>query len=397
MAGQFQSAQPPLRDSGQILVLTTVSMIALMGIMAFTLDASFMFEKRNRLHAAADAAAKSAAIEVDRNPSVALTSLQNFADEQVSAHGFVSTRLGGTTSVVVNHPPTTGDFAGNAAYVQVIASEGTSTFFAKITGWMNMTPTASAIAGAGNPTTCMIIQEDLSIGNTFLNLNGCGVEVGGNLYGNNPNSTIGGTPTPPVGVTGTCSGTCGAMGSLTTGVPPPDDPFAGLAAPSMPTSPCVLGTAATLSPGCYTGMADTVTTLSAGEYYVTGPIEIGNLSGTGVLIYLTGSGQLTAQNNRAIHLTAPTTGTYAGIAIFQDVSDTLNFEVGQNFTIDVTGAIYMPGTDVNFQNSLMFTTTGCTLFIAKSLFIRNGNGLVSNSGCASTFGTAGFLVASIAR
>ena len=58
MALQFTRPRPSRCESGQILVLTTVSMIAVMGIMALSLDASFMFEKRNRLHAAADAAAR---------------------------------------------------------------------------------------------------------------------------------------------------------------------------------------------------------------------------------------------------------------------------------------------------------------------------------------------------
>src|SRR5215210_2462762 len=93
------------QESGQILVLTAVSMIALLGISALTLDASFMYAKRNRLHAAADAAAKSGAIEVIRNAGVSQSSLETFADQQVAANGFVSTRLGGTTSVVINHGP----------------------------------------------------------------------------------------------------------------------------------------------------------------------------------------------------------------------------------------------------------------------------------------------------
>ena len=110
------SARPSNRESGQILVLTAVTMIALLGIAALTLDASFMYDKRNRLHAAADAAAKSAAIEVLRNPAVALTSLEAFADQQVAAHGFTPTRASGTTSVVVNHGPSSGPFAGNVGF-----------------------------------------------------------------------------------------------------------------------------------------------------------------------------------------------------------------------------------------------------------------------------------------
>jgi hypothetical protein len=244
----------------------------------------------------------------------------------------------------------------------------------------------------------MIIQEDLTIGNTALTMNGCGVAVGDDLTGGNPNARIIGTPTPTVGVTGVCTGTCGAMGDLTTGAPLPEDPLAGLAAPPMPVSPpCSAGTAASLPPGCYTSIASTVTTLQSGIFYVTGTVDIANLSGTNVMIYLTSTGHLTATNNKELHLTAPTSGPYTGIAIFQDPSNSSNFDTGQHFLLDVTGAIYMPGTDVDFPNALTFSSTTCTLFIAKSLAVRNGNGSISNSGCAGAFGGAAFLTASIAQ
>ncbi len=371
-------------------------MVALLGIMALSLDASFMFEKRNRLHAAADTGAKTAAYEIIRNPSVSQTSLEAFADQQVIAHGLLPTRQGGTASVVVNRPPSSGSFAGNVNYVEVIVSESTSTFFAKILGLISMTTLASAVAGAGNPSACMIVKEDLTIGNTNLLLNGCGVSVGGDLEGTNPNARITGTPTPWVGVTGTCSGTCTGMGNLTTGVPIAVDPLEGLATPTDPGG-CQAGVAATLSPGCYTSIADTVTTLLPGIYYVTGTIDINNLSGTNVMIYLAAGGNITSGNNKELHLTAPTSGPYTGVAIFQDPANTSNFGAGQNFTLDVLGAIYMPGTDVDFPNALTFTSTTCTLFIAKSLTIRNGNGLINNSGCAGAFGGAAFLTASIAQ
>ena len=383
-------------DAGQILVLAAVSMIALLGIAALTLDTSFMFDKRNQLHAAADAAAKSAAIEIIRNSGVSQASLEAFADQQVGAHGFVSSRLGGTTSVVINRGPSSGPFAGNVNYVEAIVSEATSTFFGTLLGFVSMTPLASAVAGAGNPSACMIIIDDMSIGNTALTLNGCGLAVGGDLEGDNPNALVTGTPTPSVGVTGTCSGTCSGMGSLTTGAPTPIDPLAGLAAPTNPGG-CSAGVAATLNPGCYTSIGATVTTLNPGVYYVTGKVNIDNLSGTGVMIYLTGAGQLTADNNKEIHLTAPTTGAYAGIAVFQDPANTLNFEVKNSFTLDVSGAIYMPGVDVEFKNHLIFTAGTCNLFIAKSLTVKNGSGAISNAGCAGAFGGAAFLTASIAQ
>jgi hypothetical protein len=187
------------------------------------------------------------------------------------------------------------------------------------------------------------------------------------------------------------------MGSLTTGAPTPTDPLAGLPAYPNPGG-CIAGVAPTLSPGCYTTIATSVTKLNPGVYYVTGKLDVAtNLTGTDVMIYLTGGGYISIGNNNALHLSAPRSGTYTGIAIFQDPSDSHAFDVHNNSDLDVNGAIYMPGVDVDINNSLSFVNTNCTLFIAHSLNIRNGNGSMSNAGCASTFGGAAFLSVSIAE
>ena len=395
------SARPSDRESGQILILTAVTMIVLLGIAALTLDASFMYDKRNQLHAAADAAAKSAAIEIARQGTgVAIGSLRNFADQQVNAHGFTPVRLGGTTIVDVNHGPASGPFAGNAGFVEVIVSQPTGTFFARILGTNSMTPTARAVAGSSNPQNCMIVKEDLTFGNSAIHSNGCGVAVGGDIDPTKPGSTIDGTPLPSVGVHGDCVGvSCDQMGVLTLGAPVPTDPLAGLPLPTNPGG-CVAGTAATLTPGCYTSIAGSVTTLTAGIYYVTGRVDVDNLSGTNVMIYLSGSGQLGAAspgNNKIITLTAPTSGTYKGIAIFQDPANASDIDIKNSFTFTVTGALYFPGADINFKNNLTITNTSCTLFIGKSLNFDNGTGTFTNSGCATTFGGAVFLGVSIAQ
>jgi hypothetical protein len=165
----------------------------------------------------------------------------------------------------------------------------------------------------------------------------------------------------------------------------------------------IAGTAVILSPGCYTSIATTVHGLTAGPngtpgiYYVTGQIDVENLAGTNVMIYLTGAGQIVSSNNNELHLTAPTSGPYNGIAIFQDPTDHLNFDVNNSLTLDVTGAMYLPGADVDIENHLDFTLTTCTLFIARSLSIKNGNGGMSNKDCAATFDGAAFLSVSIAE
>jgi hypothetical protein len=235
--------------------------------------------------------------------------------------------------------------------------------------------------------TCLVTMGDLTIGNSTLTLNGCGAAVGGNLTGSNPAAVIVGTPTPSVNVTGTCEGTCGSMGQLQLGSSPPVDPLAGLTPPSNPGG-CVAGTSATLLPGCYTSIASSVTTLNPGVYYVTGTVSIDSLTGTDVMIYLVGNGRLTALNNKSLNLTGRTSGTYKGIAIFQDASNANNLLAGNNFTLSVLGAIYMPGADVNFPNSVTVTDTGCTFFLARSIVFSNTTGTLSNTGCAAYYGDA---------
>jgi hypothetical protein len=121
------------------------------------------------------------------------------------------------------------------------------------------------------------------------------------------------------------------------------------------------------------------------------------LTGSGVFLFLTGAGQIHAENNRGLTLTARTSGPYVGIAIFQDPSDTMPWDTRNNFLLDVKGVIYMPGVDVDIANALTFVNNGCNLFIAKSLNIRNGNGDMSSTGCASAFAGAAFLSVSLAE
>ena len=94
-------------ERGQILIVNVASLVMLLGVAALSIDASFMYDKRNKLYAAADAAAKSAAAEVHRNPGVSTTDLRTFANHEVSALGLDP---GVSTTVTINHPPANGPF-----------------------------------------------------------------------------------------------------------------------------------------------------------------------------------------------------------------------------------------------------------------------------------------------
>ncbi len=65
--GALVAKRTPVGDQrGQILIVTVLSMTVLLGFAALSIDASFMYDRRNQLYAAADAAAKSVAAELHR-------------------------------------------------------------------------------------------------------------------------------------------------------------------------------------------------------------------------------------------------------------------------------------------------------------------------------------------
>src|SRR5262245_26160496 len=133
-------------ERGSILILTVLSMTALLGLAALSIDAAFVYDQRNRLGAAADSAALAAAQEYKRSPTTA--NLQTYANYAVSMHlggtgvSAVSGASGVSTctapsstseaAVCVNSPPVNGPFAGTNKYVEVIVARKVPTFFMNV-------------------------------------------------------------------------------------------------------------------------------------------------------------------------------------------------------------------------------------------------------------------------
>jgi prepilin-type N-terminal cleavage/methylation domain-containing protein len=141
---------------------------------------------------------------------------------------------------------------------------------------------------------------------------------------------------------GTCA-TC-AYTNRSNAVP---DPLAGLPAPSsagLPVDPAPQGS--TYSPGVYTTQFSPTGTLSPGVYVLQAGFNLNGqqaVVGDGVLIYVTG-GSFTVSGQATLRITAPTSGTYAGISIWQAASDTNAFSIaGNGGASSVGGLIYAPG------------------------------------------------------
>lgn len=157
------------------------------------------------------------------------------------------------------------------------------------------------------------------------------------------------------GISGSTSPT-----AATTGVTPENDPFNNLTGPT-PTNGCAGYTSSTTSVTgtvnnsgviCYSNAVTlSSATLNNGIYVfengvtVSGTVTVSN----GTLDIYSGSFN---QGNATLNVTAPTSGTYNGIAILQPSSNTNELQVqfgSSNQTLD--GMIYAPGAYVYLQDN----------------------------------------------
>lgn len=114
----------------------------------------------------------------------------------------------------------------------------------------------------------------------------------------------------------------------------------------------------------------------------------GNLSCTGCTIVLTNQdtasdatiGQFKVNASSEINLTAPTDGTYKGIAIYQDRraqdSPSAQNKINGNSDSAITGALYFPNQELDY-NGTGNTTATCTMFVARRIKF-SGNSSTSN-------------------
>ena len=153
---------------------------------------------------------------------------------------------------------------------------------------------------------------------------------------------------------------------------------------------------------CYSSMSvgsGKTLTLPPGTYYINGGdahIQ-GNLSCSACTIVLTNKsgsttatiGQFKVNASAQINMSAPTTGDFAGIAIFQDRrakdSASANNQINGNSSSVINGTIYFPNQELIY-NGTGNTAAVCTMFIAKRLIFSGNSGLSNKFKTASECG-----------
>lgn len=131
---------------GQALALLAVVLFALTAIIALVVDGGMMFSTYRDMQSVVDAAATAAARDLARGESV------TFA--KATATDYVRVQNGQSAADVEVHiPPSSGPFAGNASFVEVIATEQVPVYFSRVTGGEPHYPVKTrGVAGVENAT-----------------------------------------------------------------------------------------------------------------------------------------------------------------------------------------------------------------------------------------------------
>lgn len=314
---------------GTILVMTAIVLIALVGLLGLVVDGGQMMTAHRATQNAADAAATAAAMDMSTGKSNAIAI--------ATASSFVKQYNGmPNATVTVNVAPASGPHASNSQYAEAIVSNSVRLWLIPVLGIAStQTVTARAVAGnEGSPGGGTVMMLDPTArpgfysdgsaflkvnGSVYINSNGGGMTQAGQPINNGNTgsaiSTSGGAKLiasniQSVGGISAAPGSgvqnySGSSNPLTTGVTPAVDPLLNLPTPTTANGavstkyPAVnlAGVAtATLSPGVYPSIniqGSAKVTMNPGIYIITGGgLNVGNsgvLSGTGVMIYNTGS------------------------------------------------------------------------------------------------------------
>ena len=381
---------------GNIAIISALSMPCLVGFCGMGADVGYWYYRQRVVQAAADVTAYNAIVAMSAGSSTA--TIKSGASGDAKTNGWNSSQ--GT--ITVNLPPTTGTHK-NANSAEVILTENEPRFFSEIFSSKTVKISARAVATFnGTGTACMLALNKTAKsafqfwGHNSSTLKNCNavsdslnvqsLSVGGNSTVTAPCVIASGG----VYVTSTLNLTS-CKSPLTYAQYTPD-PYASKSAPTIPAN-CknAPNGAGNLSPGKYCGglsIKDT-RTLNPGVYVISGGTfslnANANITGSGVMFYLTNGATLQFNGNATFNLTASTdgsNGTTAGILFFSDRSQaSANQSFNGTSQSVLTGALYFP-TQALTINGDYSGANGCMQVVADTI-VYSGNATL-NSTCPGT-------------
>jgi hypothetical protein len=421
---------------GTVAVITAVALTAMLGVAGLGTEATMWYVAKRDMQGAADAAAYTAA-----SAEAAGQNSTNFtlAGQAVTAQwGF--TNGSDQVAVAVNNPPLSGNYTSNGQAIEVVVTQPQQMLFAQwfMASAPNVSARAVAVPASSGGSCVMALDGSgttpglvASAGGT-INLTGCSLDVNASGSGTNAVNLSGGSQinVQSANIVGTYTPSGGAAinatDTLTTGGSAKSDPYSSLNIPST-NGYCTKSTGGTTNSASGVSMLAgslTLTPPAGGVCTIDGAVSIsggtlnlqpgvyivdGNfglsgaatISGTGgvtIIITHNASGSYGTLNQggttSALNITAPSTGTTAGVAIYQDraapdstytgsaCASNCSAFGGTSATQNIEGAIYFPHGSVAYAGHAANAGSNCTQLIAYTM---NFSGTMTfNSRCSGT-------------
>lgn len=364
-------------ERGQVLPLVALAFVALLGMAALAFDVGYYRYQQRVEQAAADSAAIAAAVSLIYSSSADVLSVARLDAQK---NGF--TDDGGTTvSVTVNHP-----YNGDSNAVEVLVTKKQPIFFSGVLGVGTPSVTVRAAGGRNNAGSGCVYSLSGDI--TLKGGGGGGVNAGSCDVISNAKIDVTGNAPFNAGAIGYVTGVkgCSACSPQPTQSIPVVDPCLTIPGCVYLTAnpPPHTGTACvtpsqtgTLSPGeyCSTLNISGNTVLNPGIYTLDQGL---NSSGTAVITQNTGSpggvtfynlGTFTMSGSSSATLSAPTSGSTAGVLFYQPKSNTAVVTIdGSSGTDILAGALYLPSANLIANANI----TSVTELIAASITLNGG-------------------------
>lgn len=404
--------------SGVVAIITAVAMPFILGAAAVAIDVGRLVLLESQLQASADSAALAAVTSVD-DSATAQSLAQEYAAKNMPSSEF-GTVIQTADVIIGNYDSDTSTFTANgtpANAVQVTAKltqangNAVTNYFGQIIGidTSDIETSALAVEQTGGGEFCVLALDDSArgaitiSGTTNIGQTNCGFAVT-----SDDASALRVTGSGSITASDICVAGGSSVSNNTTVSPTPTDdcdnvppdPLDGLTQPTAGSCDennfkvTGNGNSVTLNPGTFCGGIDlgsgNTITLNSGEYIINGggfKFGGGTLTGSEVLIFNTGtspSDNVTITGGTST-LSAPTSGTYAGVLFFMDpdLNSNVDFSVTGNAEANFTGAIYSPSHDVDYSGTSS-QTDACTQIIAKTVSFGGSSSSISPDNCDSS-------------
>jgi Flp pilus assembly protein TadG len=387
---------------GSVAVMAAIGMTGLVGVAGFAIDFGAAYVQTARLQKVADSAAMAGAIAYVKSSSSAAATATISA--VVVANGWPASIIQTAATGYMKVSPKNG---ANPAVQVSLAAPSTLSLARVMTKLLSVTTSAysaAEIGGSSGATACLVALQTLMINGSII-ASGCTVQANGtgspSITLNSGASVTATALETPGGVTnnGTIngnvitntkvSGSGKINGNTTSGASTVQDPYASMQsqASSGFTGCQNYANQTTLAkPGCYSNVnvnSGTTLTLTSGGTYFFPNINVnsgGAITGTNVTMVT----QSSFSPSGSVTLTAPTTGSWAGMALYAMGGMNINSGV----TFKVNGAIYAP-TGTIIPNSGTWNANACTFLVAQNLTFNSGASFtLPQQGCSAYAGTA---------